>query len=162
MRDRGEELAAFKRGLEEYIFPAAKKAGLSCEKVDEELYALVAPTFTLKFYCAAGHLYSYSVSISPTYEPVWNAKDELGLVWLAEFLGKEIPRNSRFEHLEEFVQHMANLAKHLSGYIEILKSADASFWERFRDFVQKEIAKRPKPGWWDSIQKLNAAAKGQV
>jgi hypothetical protein len=92
MNNRQAELDAFKKGLEDYVFPTAKAAGLIGEKIDEELYSLVAPTFALKFYCAGGHGYSYGVTVSPTYQPKWNAEEERGLTWLAKYLKRKCRR----------------------------------------------------------------------
>jgi hypothetical protein len=159
MNNRQAELDAFKKGLEDYVFPTAKAAGLICEKIDEELYSLVAPTFALKFYCAGGLGYSYGVTVSPTYQPKWNAEDERGLTWLAKYLKKKMPENSRFDNLKIFVRHMADLSKQLPDYFEILKAADSSFWKTFLNDVQEEISKKPKPDWWDWIQKLNVSSR---
>ena len=71
----------------------------------------------------------------------------------------KMPENSRFDNLKIFVRHRADLSQQLPDYFEILKAADSSFWKTFLNDVPEEISKKPKPDWWDWIQKLNVSSR---
>jgi hypothetical protein len=72
MATRSQELAIFQKALEDDIKPIAERFDLSFTKISETLYAIVAPSFTLKFYCMGGHGCSFTVTVAPTHKPFCN------------------------------------------------------------------------------------------
>ncbi|HXC99548.1 MAG TPA: hypothetical protein VN048_09415, partial [Verrucomicrobiae bacterium] len=119
-------------------------SGLSFIKIDEKLYALVASSFSFKFYCAGGRGYSFTVTVAPTYTPTWNAKDEWGFPWLAKYIGKHSWIHERYGNLGAFSQGFADLAGILPEYFEVLNKPKPAFWDSFNGFVANEIARNQK------------------
>ena len=137
----GGELETFQAAIHEYIEPLAAKCELSLVQIDQELYALVAPGFYIKFYCAGGHGYNFTVTIGPTFEPKWNTQDERGLPWLVQYVGKHSWTHDRYGSRRSYSEAIAHLAALLPSYIDFLKKASPSFWPEFYEFTRVQIAK---------------------
>ena len=156
MPTHSEELEGFRKALEEHIKPVAEKFGLSFTKVGVTLYAVVAPSFSFKFYCMGGHGCSFTVTVAPTFRPFWNEPDERGFPWLAKYVGRHTWEHSRHADLQGLAQDLAVLAAILPEYIGLLGMATPSYWEGFHSFVAAEIARRPTPEWMKRYDETNA------
>jgi len=157
MNARTQELETFRKAMEEYIKPLAERFGLTFIEIGDELYALVAPNYCFKFYCAGGHGYSFTVTVAPTYTPGWNAKDEKGFPWLARFVGRQTWEHIRYFDLHAFAQGIADLAAIMPDYLELLKTSTESYWKLFDSYFADEIARQRKIEWIKHHEKNHVA-----